>query len=227
MDKSPRPDMQRKDVYEPIDQDSLTPEQQFWADPANEELFSHAPLGWRKACVPDFYLDLYAASEFYVKKLIQHAKLDWSILELGANCGRNLDYFSKAGFESVSGIELNEDAIRNAYVYYPDVALSIKMGLIQDLLPKHDPVDIIFTSVTLMHIPWHDDWVLDTIAEKARKLIMVTEIETSSSPVGLKFARNYQEEFEKRGFAQVEHMSRTRVHKIGGCTMRILRRSDE
>lgn len=215
--------MQREDVYKPIDQNSLTPEQQFWANPANEDLFPGAPKGWRNACVPDFYLDLYAASEFYVKKLIQHAELDWSILELGANCGRNLDYFHKAGFENVSGIELNEDTIRNAYLYYPDVATSIRMGLIQDLLPKHYLVDIIFTSVTLMHIPWADDWVLDTIAEKAQKLIMCTEIETSSSPIGLKFARNYKEEFEKRGFTQVEHMDRTRVHKIGGCTMRIFR----
>lgn len=213
-------------MYEPIDKDSLTPEQQFWADPANEELFPEAPLGWRKACVPDFYINLYAASEYYVRKLAQHAPKSWSILELGANCGRNLDYFYKAGWRNVAGIELNEMAVVNAHVYYPDVAQTIRMGLIQELLPDWGPVDIIFTSVTLMHIPWTDDWVLDAIAEKARKLIMTTEIEDSSYPVGLKFQRNYKEEFEKRGFKQAEWVERTRVHKIGACTTRILKRVD-
>jgi hypothetical protein len=214
-------------MWEEIDKGSLTPEQQYWADPGNEELFPEVALGWRKACVPDFYINLHAASEFYVKKLIQHAPFTWSILELGANCGRNLDYFKKAGWKNVAGIELNEDAIRNAHTYYPDVAHTIRMGLIQELLPDWEPVDIIFTSVVLMHIPWHDDWVLDAIASKAQKLIMTTEIENSSHPPGLKFQRNYREEFEKRGFKQLEWMERTRVHKIGGCTMRILARADQ
>lgn len=219
MDKLPGPEV--PDVWGTVDPDSLTPEQKFWADPGNKEIRPDIPIGWRRACEPDFYIDLYAASEFYVRKLLQHAELDWSILELGANCGRNLEYFKRGGFKNVSGIELNEDAIRNAHIYYPDVAQTIRLGLIQDLLPKWEPVDVIFTSVVLMHIPWSDDWILDTIAEKAQKIIMTTEIETSSYPQGLKFARNYQEEFEKRGFTQAEHMDRTRVHKIGGCTMRI------
>jgi hypothetical protein len=205
------------------DPGDLSPEQKFWADPANEELFPHAPVGWRRACVPDFYLDLNAASEYYVKTLLQHADPGMSLLELGANCGRNLHYFRRYGFYDVAGIELNQEAIANAFLHFPDVAPNIKPGLIQDLLPKWDPVDIIFTSVTLMHIPWKDNWVLDVIAEKAQKFIMCTEIENSSYPKGLKFARNYQEQFEKRGFTQVEWKGRTGVHKIGGCTMRILR----
>lgn len=209
-----------------LDQDSLTPEQRFWADPHDESLFPEAPKGWRDACKPDFYIDMYAASEYYVTRLLQHAELDWSILELGANCGRNLHFFQEAGFENLSGIELNEDTIRNAHVYYPGVAPVIQMGTIQELLPEHPPVDIIFTSVVLMHIPWDDDWVLDLITEKAQKLIMITEIENSSYPEGLKFERDYRNEFEikRKGWRQVEFRIRTGVHKIGGCTMRIFKR---
>ena len=202
---------------------SLTKEQEFWADPHNLELFPHAAAGWRDACKPDFYLDMDEASKFYTERLLQHVPLNSSILELGANCGRNLHFFREAGFNA-GGIELNKEAIRNAFVHYPDVAVAIVQGTIQKLLPFWDRVDVIFTSVTLMHIPWDDDWVLDMIAEKAKKLIMVTEIENSSSPEGLKFARDYQEEFEvKRGWEQVEFMEKTGIRRISGCTMRVFR----
>lgn len=200
---------------------ALNKEQEFWADPHDTSKFSHAAPGWRAACLPSYYLDMDEASEYYVDRLLQHTPTSSSILELGANCGRNLHFFRKAGFKSVGGIELNKEAIRNAFEHYPDVAGYIAQGTIQRLLPIWEQVDVIFTSVVLMHIPWADDWVLDTIAEKARKIIMVTEIEDSSSPEGLKFARNYQKEFEARGWEQVEWKRHTGVKRIGRCTMRM------
>lgn len=200
---------------------ALSAEQEFWANPHDESLFPHAAVGWRKACLPDFYLTMDPASKFYVERLLQHATTDSSILELGANCGRNLHFFRKAGYKNVSGIELNKEAIGNAFEHYPDVAGHIAQGTIQRLLPLWEQVDVIFTSVTLMHIPWVDDWVLNVIADKARKVIMVTELEHSSSPAGLKFARNYKQEFEALGWKQVEHKAHTGVAKIPRCTMRI------
>jgi len=202
-------------------QSALNPEQEFWADPHDESKFTHAPKGWRNACLPDFYLDMDAASKYYVERLLQHAPLDSYILELGANCGRNLHFFRKAGYKNVCGIELNKEAIRNAFEHYPDVAGFIAQGTIQKLLPIWEQVDVIFTSVTLMHIPWFDDWILNEIADKARKIIMVTEIEDSSSPIGLKFARNYKTEFEALGWKQIEHKHHTGVAKIARCTLRI------
>ena len=202
-------------------QSALNPEQEFWANPHDESLFPHAVVGWRRACLPNFYLDMDPASKFYVERLLQHASIDSSILELGASCGRNLHFFREAGYKNVSGIELNKEAIRNAYEHYPDVAESIAQGTIQRLLPPWEQVDVIFTSVTLMHIPWLDDWVLNIISDKARKVIMVTETEDSSSPTGLKFARNYKTEFEALGWKQVEHKFHTGVAKIARCTMRI------
>ncbi len=210
------------DVPDSSQPSPLTPEQLFWADPKDFSNFTRATIGWRKACYPEFYLDMDEASAFYTERLLQHVPLNSSILELGANCGRNLHFFRKAGFKNVSGIELNKEAIRNAFLHYPDVAEDIVQGTIQKLLPFWEQVDVIFTSVTLMHIPWDDDWVLDTITEKARKLIMVTELENSSNPPGLKFARDYQVEFEtKRGWEQSELMERTGIRRISGCTMRV------
>lgn len=200
---------------------TLSAEQEFWANPHDESHFPHAASGWRAACLPDFYLDMDRASKYYVERLLQHTSTDSSILELGANCGRNLHFFRKAGFKSVGGIELNKEAIRNAFEHYPDVAGYIAQGTIQRLLPAWEQVDVIFTSVTLMHIPWVDDWILNVIAEKAKKVIMVTEIEDSSRPEGLKFARNYKQEFEMLGWEQVEHKPHTGIAKISRCTMRI------
>lgn len=205
----------------------LTPEQEFWANPHDMDLFPHAAPGWRDACKPDYYLKMEKASEFYAERLLQHVPTDSSILELGANCGRNLHFFREVGFKNVAGIELNKEAIRNAYLHYPDVAERLVQGTIQKLLPFWEQVDVIFTSVTLMHVPWHDDWVLDTIAKKARKVIMVTETENSSAPEGLKFARDYQVEFEtKRGWKQVESKIGTGVAHIGACNMRIFYSED-
>lgn len=157
---------------------------------------------------PEFYLLLDGITDLVVKTLSKYLKHDQTILELGSGTGRNLAGLKRAGFENVSGIELNEHAVALGLEHFPELAdVPVKIGAIENLIKRATKVDCIFTQGLLQHIPPELDWIFGTIAKKATALIMTIENEQAFGQRS--WARDYKSVFEELGWVQIEERSNT------------------
>jgi SAM-dependent methyltransferase len=174
--------------------------QNFWRDPAETEWGSKIIH-----CNPEFYLDLVNVSTLIVDVMNRYAKKTWGILEIGCGTGRNLVALKQAGFKNVRGIEISQKAIDIGREAFPEYAsINVICAPVEDVIRDIKPVSVIFTQGCLMHIPWELDWILDEIASKARKLILTNEGELKRHKTIHAWPRDYQVEFEKRGWSQAE-----------------------
>ena len=171
----------------------------FWKDPAKSELESLIPI-----CKPEFYLDLHEVSDILTKTIQKYAQKTNSILEIGCGTGRNLVSLYKEGFTNLRGIEVSKRAIEVGYEAFPEYRqIMIFVAPVEDIIMAVKPVDVIFTSGLLMHLPYDLDWVLEAISRKARNLIVINEDEIASKAVHY-WRRDYQKVFEDLGWIQIE-----------------------
>jgi len=99
-----------------------------------------------------------------------------TILELGCNDGFVLKTLDEMGFMYLSGLDINEDAIKNAKINVPKAKFYLQ-PLEKPMTVMHD---LVFTSAVLMHIhPDNLDEVMDTIYMESKRYIFGREI---SSP---------------------------------------------
>ena len=140
-----------------------------------------------------------------------------SILEIGCNVGRNLNVLHKK-YKNLAAIEISQKALNTGAENYPSLFRECKFynSSIEDQLvifkEKGVIFDLIFSMAVLQHI--HDqsiDQVLNLISS-ITKLVILVEDENCISE--RHFPRNYQELFEKRGFAQVEEIKQTTKHGL-------------
>ena len=77
-------------------------------------------------------------SRFLVETVNKHLPEEARILELGCNVGRNLEYLFSSGFQNLSAVEINENAIKLMKERYPDMASKsvIYRGTIEDQIMK-------------------------------------------------------------------------------------------
>jgi len=159
---------------------------------------------------PKYYAQegLGALSEWLIE-VLRDARLSRShrILEVGCNCGRNLDHLFKAGFTNVFGVELNPEAADHAWTAYPRIADKIVCSDAQSYLAEQasNSFNVVFTQGVLMHIQPDEDYLFGQMARVARHLILVNEVEIAAGILERhKFARNYKEVFEAfDGWVQV------------------------
>ena len=150
----------------------------FWRDPAK----SPYPAPWVEHCKPEFYLDLVNVTRLIVETMQKYARPEWSILELGSGTGRNLAGLYQAGYRNLLGIEINPDAVELGQEHFPEYRdVSVMVAPIEDMIHKLAPVDVIFTSGVLMHLPYDLEWVIQLLREKARRLIITNEGEREAS----------------------------------------------
>lgn len=167
----------------------------FWQDPPN----SGAPEHLIPSCRPEFYLELDNVTHLWVSTLKKYVQVDDSILEIGCGTGRNLVGLQKAGFRDVAGIEISQKTVDIGREFFRH-QLDITVGAIEDVeIPRKD---VIYTSGLLMHLPHELDWVIDDIAQKAQKVIVIVEGEQTDAINA--WTRNYQKVFEGWGWVQHE-----------------------
>lgn len=127
------------------------------------------------------------------------------ILELGCNVGRNLMLLHFGGYQCLTGIELNENAVTLMRRTFTDAnKLHIQIGEIE----KHiydmptESFDIIFTMAVLQHLPPESEHIFKEIIRVMKGYLVLTEDEKQTS--WRHYPRRYDRVFTKLGIKQIK-----------------------
>ena len=136
---------------------------------------------------------------------------NYSFLELGCNCGPNLEMLRKLGYHNLGGVEINADAVELMRDLFPELYgdVSVETGSLEETLPRlsANSADVIFTVAVLMHVHPDSHEVFSEMVRVARKHIVVLEPEFANC--NYVFSRNYRRVFHRLGCTQL------RALKIG------------
>jgi 2-polyprenyl-3-methyl-5-hydroxy-6-metoxy-1,4-benzoquinol methylase len=135
------------------------------------------------------------------------APREWSILEVGCNCGKNMNWLHSIGYKNIRGVEISSEAAEYAWSVYPTIADRIVVSDAQSFLAMRYPnsYDVIYTQSVLMHVPPEEDYLFAQMSRVASKIILTCEVEMDqiSCLIRHKFARNYKDVFEALGWKQL------------------------
>ncbi|MBU2534524.1 MAG: class I SAM-dependent methyltransferase [Alphaproteobacteria bacterium] len=145
-------------------------------------------------------------SELIAKTALKYLSSNATILELGCNVGRNLNYLRYVGFKHLTSIEINLKAIevlKQVYLELADI-VTIHSGAIEDNIKsfKDNQFDMTLAVAVLMHLVPESEWVFDEMVRITKQYIFCLDEELLSSIT--RKPRNYQEVFESRGMKQIE-----------------------
>lgn len=185
---------------------------EFWRDP---DKYSRTDMEENYG-TPYFYLsDHSEGTSRAIERVFAHVGVqkEWSILEVGCNCGRNIAYLQEAGYLNVTGVEINPGAVEYAWGALPDAARAMTVSDAQSFLAMKAPCsyDIIFTQSVLMHVPPEDEYLFGQMARVASKGVLTCEVEVQVGELMRhKFNRNYCTIFEGLGLTQIGAQSERR-----------------
>lgn len=174
---------------------------------------------------PSEYAKYTQRSEFLMDILPNYATKDFNILELGCNCGRNLQALYLAGYKHLSGVDINTTALKYGESIYPDLysAAEFYNESIESWIKTNSVLyDLIFTMAVLEHIPKESEWIFYNISHKARYNIITIEDENSGSPKH--FPRNYKVIFDQLGWWQLFEKQASKADELEGITARVFTR---
>nr|WP_206335639.1 class I SAM-dependent methyltransferase [Natronolimnobius sp. AArcel1] len=121
-------------------------------------------------------------SDVVRRMLEQFVDQDAPVLELGCSSGRHLAHLHEHGFEDLSGIELNDDALAVMEDAYPGVAgdgefyLDSIESVIGDF--ADDQFSAVYSVETLQHLHPDTTWVFDELSRITDEVLITAEIET-------------------------------------------------
>ncbi len=179
--------------------------QWFWKSITNEEKF-----GGNKPA--EYAVKSMGIIEFLHNFWTPEVAFENSILELGCNCGANLNGLYNLGYHNLYGIEINEDAVNEMRHTFPVISkiARIKVGSLEDLLPRtpSDSVDVVFTIACLMHIHPTSNFIFSEMVRIAKRYIVVIEEEAANCTYV--FVRNYRRVFQLFNCSQLKSVMITR-----------------
>lgn len=160
--------------------------------------------------VPQAYIDGTERSNFLADIVDDVASTDDAILEIGSNVGRNLDRLISRGYTNLSGLEINESAVKLGEAHFAQPS-AMHIGAIEDLVKDLPSFDVIYTMAVLEHIHPSSEWVFAEIAARCKMLITIEDEGASSD---WKWPRDYKAVFEGLGMAQTELHNCARVNGL-------------
>ncbi|MBN2545708.1 MAG: class I SAM-dependent methyltransferase [Spirochaetes bacterium] len=121
------------------------------------------------------------------------------ILEIGCNCGRNLNGLFIDGYKSLTGVEISTEAVKKQKEFFPELKARIINKPIEDcvLKFKENEFNTIYTMAVLQHIHVDSNWILKEMANIASEYIILIELNL----------RDYKKIFEKYGYKLIEKRS--------------------
>jgi SAM-dependent methyltransferase len=158
---------------------------------------------------PESYFQGEKRSEFLVKLFNKHVEnMDATILELGCNVGRNLNFLYNKGYRNLTGVEINPAALQLMRTKFPEMSSNITLfnSSIESKIKEFNDkkFDVVFTMAVMMHIPYESNWIFEQIARITNKVLVTIENENDFAKKN--FLRNYQLIFEKLGMTQIDYL---------------------
>jgi SAM-dependent methyltransferase len=143
-----------------------------------------------EAYSPEYYARIgpNEVSETLAAVFDQYVDEDAAILEIGCSSGRHLAHLCEAGYENLTGVDINDDSFAVMADHYPRVAETgtFRTGAIEDLVPDmaDDAFDVVYSVETLQHVHPDNDWVFEELARVTVNLLITCENEGNSPDRG-------------------------------------------
>ncbi len=186
-----------------------------------EEIHEYWKRPWGTANCPQDYLQGEPRSLFLVELAKRCVAPSASLLEVGCNVGRNLNFLFINGFQNLAGIEISEDAVSILKQSYPEMA---KKAVIYNEAAERslsklgdEAFDLIFTMAVLQHIHPSSEFIFHEMARITRHFLITIEDERIKN--WRHYPRNYQKVFDFLGLEQVEEINCSEVPGLGKTTM--------
>ena len=161
---------------------------------------------WAESTPHEPYLRGIEKSEYAVPLIAEIAGgLDSSILELGCNVGRNLEYLRRAGYTNLGGIEVSPRARALREGHYPNLDITYYEGPIEEWILRCRRFDVVFSMAVLQHVHPDSDWIFTEIARVAKRGIVTIEDEVRDTKS--LWPRNYGAIFTNLGYTEVSAAS--------------------
>ncbi len=182
---------------------------------------------------------LYASKSILVLDILNKLWIDYiskedSILELGCNCGTNLNYLYKHGYKKLYGVDINTESIELMKKIYPTFYKNstIYNNEINSMLisTQNNKYDVVFTMAVLMHIhPENIKETYENIKRITKKYFITIENETTLIRDNFTWVRKYKEELKVYGFKEISKYKLSRKSFLSqdneyiGYTIRIFK----
>ena len=176
---------------------------------SREKLYSYWKTPNDRWNSPELYLQGHERSEFLVSIVKRYLNHEDSILEVGCNVGRNMQFLFDAGFRNLSAVEISAKALELMKLKFPIIAKSSRIynSTIEDWVQSCSSLqfDLIFAMAVLEHLHWDSDWVFSYLSKMSKKYLVIIEDEWQVS--NRHFPRNYKDIFENLGMTQLEEIN--------------------
>jgi len=147
----------------------------------------------------------------------RYANPNASVLEIGCNVGRNLNYLFVAGFRRLSGVEISETAVGLLKQSHPEMARHAKICnmSIEEVIKEFSDgeFDVVFTMAVLEHIHTESEWIFAEMVRITNDVLITIEDERGLT--WRHFPRNYKKIFASPGVKQIEELNCSEVDGLG------------
>ena len=139
---------------------------------------------------PSYYADIgpNEVSETLGDVIDHYLADDAAILEVGCGSGRHLAHLRHNGFENLTGIDINGDAVDVMADHYPRLAETgtFHTTSIEDYVTdiQTDAFDAVYSVETLQHVHPDNAWVFEELARITSDLLITAENEGNSPDRG-------------------------------------------
>jgi SAM-dependent methyltransferase len=103
------------------------------------------------------------------------------VLEVGCGSGRHLEHLRRQGYEELTGVDINPDAVAAMESHYPQLAgtATVHVDALESFLPDQpdDAFDAVYSVETLQHVHPEDEAVFDELARVTGDLLVTAENE--------------------------------------------------
>jgi SAM-dependent methyltransferase len=127
---------------------------------------------------------------------------DAKILEIGCNCGRNLEYLRRVGYKNLTGNDINKYAFEHMSNIYPELFNNIekKIGAMENISEELDEkYDIVFTMAVLMHLDTKQrDVIYNWLKNNAKYIIIIEPYSENATKVKIKDGRLLDHKIDAR-----------------------------
>ena len=194
---------------------------------SRKKLLSYWKDPWDQDNNPVDYIQGDGRSKLLTEFIRRYSSKKDSVMEIGCNVGRNLEYIRNDGYKKLYGVEPSESAIELMKRVYPEISKKAKFynEAIEDVIKSFDDkqFDVVFTMATLEHIHSDSEWVFAEMVRIVGKVLITIEDEVFDS--WRHFPRDYQKVFEKLGMMQVEASNCLEVPGLNAnFTIRVFKR---